>query len=83
MEWMLQKTNTVIQGGNLELTLTPFMADKIKFFFEIEMLQGHSELLADGRTKYILSVPEQKAMQFKEALLKIIAADQYSDESKN
>ncbi len=48
--------------GKLEMELTDYMASVIKetFNIEIEMMQGDTLKLPDGRTRYTLQVNEEK-----------------------
>lgn len=73
MEWHIEKTNEIVNGAKLEMTLTPFMVEKMKEVLEIEMLQGDAIPLPDGRTKYIITTSDEKAAVIKEELLKLIA----------
>lgn len=61
--------------ANLEMELTPYMAEIVErdFDLQIEFLQSTKEPLPDGRTRYFMTVKGEKAELIKEFVLKLIS----------
>ena len=70
----------------LTMTISPAMEKIMKetFDLEIEMLQGKSRLLKDGRIKYKIVITDKtKQEMVKQYLTMIFAKDALSNDSKN
>lgn len=61
--------------ATVEMTLTPEMEQTFKEYFnlEIEMMQGITEHLPNGQTKFTIEVAPDKAELIKEFMLKVIS----------
>ena len=63
-----------LEHGEVEMDLTPYMADKLKELFncEIEMMQGTQEPLPDGRIRYTFKVDDEKGRMIMSFCLHVI-----------
>lgn len=61
-------TKPLPKGCNIQLELNPLAAQYIVPLFEVEILQGTKEPMANGQTRYSINLSPEKIIQLKKII---------------